>query len=48
MTLSPLVYQITFLFYRVGFGASIGVFMVVIALPFAVLYVWRVRREGLF
>ena len=48
MTFSPLVYQTTFRFYRIGYGASIGIFMMLVVLPLAAAYASRVRKRGIF
>ena len=43
MTLPPLVYMTTFQYYHVGYGASIGVFLMLIMSLLVVLYVRKIR-----
>ncbi len=45
MTLAPLVYQTSFIFYRVGYGASIAVLLSAVVMTFAVIYIRTVRSE---
>jgi len=45
MTLAPLVYQTSFVFYRVGYGASIAVLLSLVVLVFAIIYIRSVRSE---
>jgi len=45
MTLAPLVYQTSFVFYRVGYGASIAVLLSVVVMIFAIVYIRSVRSE---
>jgi multiple sugar transport system permease protein len=45
MTLAPLVYQTSFVFYRVGYGASIAVILSAVVLIFAIIYIRSVRSE---
>ena len=43
MTLAPLVYMKSFLFYRTGYGASIGVLLLLTMIGFVIFYIRRVR-----
>jgi multiple sugar transport system permease protein len=45
-TLSPLVYVTSFRFFRLGYGAAIGVILMSMSLVFTVLYLRRVRFEA--
>jgi multiple sugar transport system permease protein len=45
-TLSPLVYVTSFRYFRLGYGAAIGVVLLSISLVFTVLYLRRVRFEA--
>ena len=45
MTISPLVYETSFMFYRMGYGASIAVLLMVVVMIFAVLYIRYIRSE---
>jgi multiple sugar transport system permease protein len=44
-TLSPLVYVTTFRFFRLGYGAAIGVMLMLITLIFTLVYLRRVRAS---
>ncbi len=44
-TLSPLVYITSFRYFRMGYGAAIGVILMGMSLLFTVLYLRRVRME---
>jgi multiple sugar transport system permease protein len=43
MTIPPLVYMTSFDFYRMGYGASMGVMLMAVLMIFAVIYIKRVR-----
>jgi multiple sugar transport system permease protein len=45
-TLSPLVYVTSFRFFRLGYGAALGVILMSVSLIFTVLYLRRVRFEA--
>ena len=45
-TLAPLVYVTSFQFFRLGYGASIGIVMMVIGLVFTTVYLRRVRIDA--
>lgn len=45
MIISPLVYQTSFMFYRMGYGAAIAVLLMLMVMIFAVLYIRHVRSE---
>jgi multiple sugar transport system permease protein len=45
MTISPLVYQTSFMFYRMGYGASIAVLLMAVVMVFAVLYIRYIRSD---
>jgi multiple sugar transport system permease protein len=45
-TLSPLVYVTSFRYFRLGYGAAIGVILMSVSLVFTVLYLRRVRFEA--
>ena len=45
ITLSPLVYIKTFLFYKTGYGSSIGVFLMLIMTGFVIFYAKRIRVD---
>jgi multiple sugar transport system permease protein len=42
-TISPLVYVTSFRFFRLGYGAAIGVMLMTVTLIFMVIYLRRVR-----
>jgi multiple sugar transport system permease protein len=44
-TLSPLVYVISFRFFQMGYGASIGIVLMAISLIFTILYLRRLRLD---
>ena len=44
-TLSPLVYITSFRYFRMGYGASIGIILMMIGLVFTILYLRRIRFE---
>jgi multiple sugar transport system permease protein len=44
-TLSPLVYVTSFRFFRLGYGAAIGVLLMLVTLAFTAAYLRRVRVE---
>jgi multiple sugar transport system permease protein len=44
-TLSPLVYVTSFRFFKLGYGAAIGIILMTISLVFTILYVRRVRLD---
>jgi multiple sugar transport system permease protein len=45
-TLSPLVYVTSFRYFRLGYGAALGVILMSVSLIFTVLYLRRVRFEA--
>jgi multiple sugar transport system permease protein len=45
-TLSPLVYVTSFRYFRLGYGAALGVILMSMSLVFTVLYLRRVRFEA--
>jgi multiple sugar transport system permease protein len=45
-TLSPLVYVTSFRYFRLGYGAALGVILMSVSLVFTVLYLRRVRFEA--
>ncbi|HHX44915.1 MAG TPA: sugar ABC transporter permease [Chloroflexi bacterium] len=45
MTIPPLVYITSFDFYRMGYGASMAVMLMVVLMAFTVLYIKRVRHN---
>jgi multiple sugar transport system permease protein len=45
MTLSPLVYITSFKFFRLGYGASIGMWILLISMVFTIIYLRQVRFE---
>jgi multiple sugar transport system permease protein len=44
-TLSPLVYVTSFRFFKLGYGAAIGIILMAVSLVFTILYVRRVRLD---
>jgi len=45
-TLSPLVYVTTFRYFRLGYGAALGMILMSVSLVFTLLYLRRVRFEA--
>lgn len=45
MTIAPLVYETSFMFYRMGYGAAIAVLLMVVVMSLAVIYIRTVRAE---
>ena len=45
-TLSPLVYVTSFRYFRLGYGAALGVILMSVSLLFTILYLRRVRFEA--
>jgi multiple sugar transport system permease protein len=45
-TLSPLVYVISFRFFKMGYGASIGIVLMLIGLIFTMIYLRRIRIDA--
>jgi len=45
MTIAPLVYQTSFQFYRMGYGASIAVLLMIVVMSLAAVYIRSVRSE---
>lgn len=46
MTIAPLVYQTSFMFYRMGYGSAIAVLLSLVVMAFAVAYIRYVRSEA--